>query len=185
MAFDGFPIFDPRPVVALAKELYPEQGEAFFEQFRTRLFFQPRQELPAAPFFGLRQQDRVTIKAQTRVLSFNQPHDLPRDAQRHASPDDNPAVLSCEVFAKPTLLFYREGHRLPFGHTTRDSERDTAIDPRDSQRHAPGTCVFTQFQHNLGITRKSSYAHGPLDEISAVKPLTPVRCYGSWPELSI
>jgi 2-haloacid dehalogenase len=38
VAFDGFPIFDPRPVVALAKELYPEKGEAFFEQFRTRLF---------------------------------------------------------------------------------------------------------------------------------------------------
>jgi len=38
VAFDGFPILDPRPVVALAKELYPEKGEAFFAQFRTRLF---------------------------------------------------------------------------------------------------------------------------------------------------
>jgi 2-haloacid dehalogenase len=38
VAFDGFPILDPRPVVALAKGLYPEKGDAFFEQFRTRLF---------------------------------------------------------------------------------------------------------------------------------------------------
>jgi 2-haloacid dehalogenase len=38
VAFDGFPILDPRPVVALAKELYPDKGDAFFGQFRTRLF---------------------------------------------------------------------------------------------------------------------------------------------------
>jgi 2-haloacid dehalogenase len=38
VAFDGFPILDPRPVVALAKALYPEKGEAFFDLFRTRLF---------------------------------------------------------------------------------------------------------------------------------------------------
>jgi 2-haloacid dehalogenase len=38
VAFDGFPILDPRSVVALAKELYPSKGDAFFGQFRTRLF---------------------------------------------------------------------------------------------------------------------------------------------------
>lgn len=38
VAFDGFPILDPRPVVALAKELYPDKGDAFFSLFRTRLF---------------------------------------------------------------------------------------------------------------------------------------------------
>lgn len=38
VAFDGFPIFDPRPVMALAKTLYAGNGEAFFGQFRTRLF---------------------------------------------------------------------------------------------------------------------------------------------------
>jgi 2-haloacid dehalogenase len=38
VAFDAFPILDPRPVVALAKTLYPENGEAFFSLFRTRLF---------------------------------------------------------------------------------------------------------------------------------------------------
>jgi len=38
VAFDAFPILDPRPVVALAKTLYPDKGAAFFDLFRTRLF---------------------------------------------------------------------------------------------------------------------------------------------------
>lgn len=38
VAFDGFPILDPRPVVALAKSLYPEKQGEFFGLFRTRLF---------------------------------------------------------------------------------------------------------------------------------------------------
>lgn len=38
IAFDGFPILDPRPVVALANELYPEKKQVFFQLFRTRLF---------------------------------------------------------------------------------------------------------------------------------------------------
>lgn len=29
IAFDGFPIFDPRPILHLAKTLYPVQGDAF------------------------------------------------------------------------------------------------------------------------------------------------------------
>ncbi|CAN0454816.1 unnamed protein product [Scytosiphon promiscuus] len=38
IAFDGFPILDPRPVVALASELYGPNGKAFFMLFRSRLF---------------------------------------------------------------------------------------------------------------------------------------------------
>lgn len=38
VAFDGFPILDPRPVVALANQLYPEKKRVFFNLFRTRLF---------------------------------------------------------------------------------------------------------------------------------------------------
>jgi 2-haloacid dehalogenase len=38
VAFDGFPILDPRPVIALAEQLYPANGAAFFGRFRTRLF---------------------------------------------------------------------------------------------------------------------------------------------------
>lgn len=38
VAFDGFPIFDIRSIVAAAKALYPERGDAFAAAFRTRLF---------------------------------------------------------------------------------------------------------------------------------------------------
>ena len=38
IAFDGFPIFDPRPIFALAEELFPEKGTAFSTAWRTRQF---------------------------------------------------------------------------------------------------------------------------------------------------
>jgi 2-haloacid dehalogenase len=36
--FDAFPVFDPRPVFALVKQIYPEQGQALTELWRTRQF---------------------------------------------------------------------------------------------------------------------------------------------------
>lgn len=38
LAFDAFPIFDPRPVFAQVNELFPEQGEALGNAWRTRQF---------------------------------------------------------------------------------------------------------------------------------------------------
>ena len=38
IAFDGFPITDPRPVFAKAEEMFPEKGRALNEAWRTRLF---------------------------------------------------------------------------------------------------------------------------------------------------
>src|SRR5579872_3843174 len=38
IAFDGFPITDPRPVFAKAEELFPDKGRALNEAWRTRLF---------------------------------------------------------------------------------------------------------------------------------------------------
>ena len=38
IAFDGFPIIDPRPVFAKAEELFPGRGAALSEAWRTRLF---------------------------------------------------------------------------------------------------------------------------------------------------
>ena len=38
VAFDGFPILDPRPVFATGRQLYPENGDAFVNLFQTRLF---------------------------------------------------------------------------------------------------------------------------------------------------
>src|SRR5215467_7110576 len=38
IAFDAFPIFDPRPVFRLAEELFPGQGAALSDEWRTRQF---------------------------------------------------------------------------------------------------------------------------------------------------
>jgi 2-haloacid dehalogenase len=38
IAFDGFPIIDPRPVVKRAEELFPGKGEALANLWRTRQF---------------------------------------------------------------------------------------------------------------------------------------------------
>jgi len=38
IAFDGFPIFDPRPILMLAKKLYPEQGETFGKIWFNKIF---------------------------------------------------------------------------------------------------------------------------------------------------
>lgn len=38
IAFDAFPIFDPRPIFALAEKLFPGQGAALSNEWRTRQF---------------------------------------------------------------------------------------------------------------------------------------------------
>ena len=38
IAFDGFPIFDPRPVAALAESLFPGNGPALMNAWRARQF---------------------------------------------------------------------------------------------------------------------------------------------------
>src|SRR5277367_1316317 len=38
IAFDAFPIFDPRPVFALAEEFFPGRGTELSNEWRTRQF---------------------------------------------------------------------------------------------------------------------------------------------------
>ncbi|RTL57954.1 MAG: haloacid dehalogenase type II [Rhodocyclaceae bacterium] len=38
LLFDGFPIFDPRPIYKQVEQMYPGQGEAFSNLWRTRQF---------------------------------------------------------------------------------------------------------------------------------------------------
>ena len=38
IAFDGFPILDPRPIFALVDELYPERGVELNNVWRTKQF---------------------------------------------------------------------------------------------------------------------------------------------------
>lgn len=38
IAFDGFPIFDPRPILGLVKTLYPKQGKVFAKAWFNKIF---------------------------------------------------------------------------------------------------------------------------------------------------
>ena len=38
IAFDGFVIFDPRPIFGLAKELFPEQGAPLAQPWFAKIF---------------------------------------------------------------------------------------------------------------------------------------------------
>ena len=38
IAFDGFPIFDPRPIFGLTKKLFPEQGNSLAKLWFTKIF---------------------------------------------------------------------------------------------------------------------------------------------------
>jgi len=38
LAFDGFPVFDPRPIFALAEDLFPGRGANLSSEWRTRQF---------------------------------------------------------------------------------------------------------------------------------------------------
>lgn len=38
IAFDGFPVFDPRPIFGLAKKLYPDQGGALAKLWFNKIF---------------------------------------------------------------------------------------------------------------------------------------------------
>lgn len=38
IAFDAFPIFDPRPVVRAAEEAFPGQGQDLMKLWRSRIF---------------------------------------------------------------------------------------------------------------------------------------------------
>lgn len=38
IAFDGFPIFDPRPIFGLVKSLYPQQGNSLAKLWFTKIF---------------------------------------------------------------------------------------------------------------------------------------------------
>jgi 2-haloacid dehalogenase len=52
IAFDAFPIFDPRPVFGLAETLFPGKGTDLSNAWRTRQFEYQREEIIFAAFAG-------------------------------------------------------------------------------------------------------------------------------------
>src|SRR5215467_10965188 len=61
IAFDAFPVFDPRPVFALAEELFPGKGGALGEVWRIRQF--EYTWLSATPISGKSPKTRLFMPA--------------------------------------------------------------------------------------------------------------------------
>jgi 2-haloacid dehalogenase len=78
IAFDAFPIFDPRPIFALANELFPAKGVELSNLWRTRQFEYTWLRTAAARYADFWQvtEDALTFAARTLKLDV--------DAQRRA-----------------------------------------------------------------------------------------------------
>lgn len=79
IAFDAFPVFDPRPIAALAESLYPGQGAALMDAWRTRLF-----EYQWLRALGGRHVDFLEAARDSLAFATTQLKlDLPAERQRH------------------------------------------------------------------------------------------------------
>lgn len=154
-------------------------------QFDTRLFFQPNLKLLAPMIGDIGHCDGGSGHLKTFSRSAHQIHRLPCNRNRHSGCDLSRFLVLRQASLDPVLLFRRKAHGFAFTDAMRDCQRDHAIQLGHPQRDATGATVFPQFDTDFRVARKSSGAHIPLNEMKAAKPLTPVRCYGSWRGLSI
>jgi 2-haloacid dehalogenase len=77
VAFDGFPILDPRSVLATGKQMYPENGDSFVSLFQSRLF-----EYQWLRALGGRYKDFLSIVDDAHVFAATQLGDAATDEKR-------------------------------------------------------------------------------------------------------
>ena len=78
IAFDGFPIFDPRPVAAKAEALFPKRGAALMAAWRTRQFEYQWLHALAGDYADFRQTTHDALLYAARALDLELPAQ-PRD----------------------------------------------------------------------------------------------------------
>jgi 2-haloacid dehalogenase len=77
VAFDGFPILDPRSVSVACRQMYPESGETFVSFFQTRLF-----EYQWLRALGARYRDFLSIVDDAHIFAAAQIHGEITDEKR-------------------------------------------------------------------------------------------------------
>lgn len=70
VAFDAFPVFDPRPVFALAEKLFPGRGEALGNAWRTRQFEYQWLRALAGQYVDFRQTTQDALVFSARMLGL-------------------------------------------------------------------------------------------------------------------
>jgi 2-haloacid dehalogenase len=71
IAFDAFPIFDPRPVFTLAEELFPGKGAALRDEWRTRQFEYTWLRVIARRYAGFLQVTEDSLVFAAKKLSLD------------------------------------------------------------------------------------------------------------------
>ena len=74
IAFDGFPIFDPRPIFALTKTLFPEQGAALGKLWFAKIFGYTWLRTLGGRYQGFHTviEDALTFSAESLKLELSQ-----------------------------------------------------------------------------------------------------------------
>ena len=76
IAFDAFPIFDPRPIFALAERIFPGKGGEFSNEWRTRQFEYTWLRVTLNRYVDFWQVTRQALEfaAEKLTLKLSQPH---------------------------------------------------------------------------------------------------------------
>jgi 2-haloacid dehalogenase len=99
VAFDAFPIFDPRPVFALAEQLFPGHGRELSDEWRTRQFEYTWLRVTAHDYADFWQVTRDALEFAAAKLKLDLPADK-RDTLMNAYlalkswPDVMPALAT-------------------------------------------------------------------------------------------
>ncbi len=101
IAFDGFPIFDPRPIFALAEELFPGRGTELSNAWRTRQF-----EYTWLRTVAQRYRDFLGVIEDALIFAGNS-HILSTDAVRVYKPHPQAYQMGIDAFGlkREEILF--------------------------------------------------------------------------------
>lgn len=148
IAFDGFPIFDPRPVFGLTKSLFPEHGSALAKLWFTKIFgytWLRTAGVHYKGFYGVI-EDALVFSAESLKL------DLPQKKQKQLM--DIWLNLKAWPDVKPALQLFKENNiRLAFLSNLSEEMLRT---------NAKNSGVEEAFEYYLSTDRVKAYKPSPL-----------------------
>jgi 2-haloacid dehalogenase len=147
LVFDAFPIFDPRPIGALAEQLFPARGGELMNAWRTRQFEYTWLRSTGQRYADFWKVSEDSLLFATRALKLDLPHDKRQqlmDAYLNlkAWPDVLPALKSLR----------NAGMRLAFLSNFTPAMLDTGI-------HSAG--LDGLFEHVLSTDSAKTYKPSP------------------------
>lgn len=148
IAFDGFVIFDPRPIFGLTKKLFPEQGDALAQLWFTKLFGYTWLRTVGAHYksFDAVIEDALMFSAESLKL------DLPLEKQKQLTS----IWLNLEIWSdiKPALQQFKENN-VRLGFLSNLTEEMLRANTRNSD-------IESAFEFYLSTDKVQAYKPSPL-----------------------